>query len=227
MPFPQPIRYITSRLPTQTRLLCTSAFWILAITINLNDHVLEITPIYGRSMAPTLSPAYHATGAKDFLAWRKYRPTSDLQRGDIVMYQTPFKAEGSAVKRVIALGGDTVVLDRRRRPGVDEDGLPKANERTAMKGWDAMAPRVKVPYGHVWLEGDNWQASSDSNYFGPVSRSLIVGRAMGVVWPPERWGRPWDGEDHNEKQVWGRTRVIEGMERVPVEWLDLVEGTGG
>ena len=226
MPFPRPIHFITSRLPPQTRLLCTSAFWILAVTINLNDHVCEITPIYGRSMAPTLSPSYHATGAKDFLAWRKYRPTADLQRGDIVMYHTPFKAEGSAVKRVIALGGDTVVLDRRRRPGVDEDGLPKANERTAMKGWDAMAPRVKVPYGHVWLEGDNWQASSDSNYFGPVSRSLIVGKAIGVVWPPERWGRPWDSET-KEKEAWGRTVVLKGVERVPVEWAELVEGTGG
>ena len=193
---------------------------------NLNDHVIELTPIYGNSMAPTLSPTYHATGVKDFLAWRKFRPTADLQRGDIVMYEKPFNPEGSAVKRVIALGGDTVVLDRRRRPGTDEDGQPKASERTAMKGWDAMAPRVKVPYGHVWLEGDNWRESLDSNYFGPVSRSLIVGRAMGVIWPPERWGRPWDGEG-KENEVWGRTRVIKGEERVPVEWAELVESTAG
>jgi inner membrane protease subunit 2 len=89
-----------------------------------------------------------------------------------------------------------------------------------------MAPRVKVPYGHVWLEGDNWRESLDSNYFGPVSRSLIVGRAMGVIWPPERWGRPWDGEG-KEKEVWGRTRVIKGEERVPVEWAELVESTAG
>lgn len=177
-------------------------------------------------MAPTLSPTYHTTGATDVLAWRKFRPTENLQRGDIVMYQSPFRAEGSAVKRVIALGGDTVVLDRKRRPGVDEDGQPKPSERTAMKGWDAMAPRVKVPYGHVWLEGDNWQASSDSNYVGPVSRSLIVGRAMRCVWPPERWGRPWDVEG-KQKKAWGRTKVIKGRETVPVEWEDLVMGVGG
>jgi inner membrane protease subunit 2 len=95
-----------------------------------------------------------------------------------------------------------------------------------MKGWDAMAPRVKVPYGHVWVEGDNWRESLDSNYYGPMSRSLIVGKAMGCVWPPERWGKPWD-EDGNEKEVWGRTTVIEGVERVPEAWADLVEGTGG
>lgn len=225
MPFPRPISYLTSYFP-RPRLLCAGTFWLLATVINVNDHVLELTPIYGSSMAPTLSPTYHTTGATDVLAWRKYRPTENLQRGDIVMYQTPFRAEGSAVKRVIALGGDTVVLDRRRRPGTDEDGQPKPSERTAMKGWDAMAPRVKVPYGHVWLEGDNWQASSDSNYVGPVSRSLIVGRAMRCVWPPERWGRPWDGED-KKKKAWGRTRVIKGRETVPAEWEDLVMGVGG
>lgn len=193
--------------------------------IGLNDYLFEITPIYGRSMAPTLSPAYHATGATDYLAWRKHRPTADLKRGDIVMYATPLRAEGSAVKRVVALAGDTVVLDERRRPGVDVDGEPKANERTAMRGWDAMAPEVKVPYGHVWVEGDNWRASQDSNYFGPMSRSLILGKAVGVVWPPKRWGRPWDGDEEEKRRVKsGRTRVIEGREVVPEEWEDLVNG---
>jgi len=226
MPFPQRLRNVASRLPHQTRLACTCTFWVFAVVCNLNDHVVELTPIYGNSMTPTLSPTYHATGVKDTLAWRKFRPVADLQRGDIVLYEKPHDPEGSAVKRVIALGGDTVVLDRRRRPGTDEDGEPKVTERTAMKGWDAMAPRVKVPYGHVWLEGDNWRESFDSNFIGPVSRSLIVGRAMGVVWPPERWGRPWEAEG-KEKEVWGKTRVIKGKERVPVEWAELVESTAG
>jgi inner membrane protease subunit 2 len=226
MPFPRPIRYIKSLIPPQQRLFAAGTLWILGVVITVNDHVLELTPITGNSMAPTLSPAYHATGVRDVLAWSKYRPAQDLQRGDIVMYEKPFNPEGSGVKRVIALGGDTVVLDRRRRPGTDVDGQPKASERTAMKGWDAMAPRVKVPYGHVWVEGDNWRESLDSNYYGPLSKSLIVGKAMGCVWPPERWGRPWDGEG-KEKEAWGRTTVIEGVERVPEAWADLVEGTGG
>lgn len=212
------------------RTLSNTTFWILATTIGINDYLLELTPIYGASMAPTLSPTYHTTGTSDWVAWRKWQPTKNLQRGDIVMYHTPLRPEGSAVKRVIALGGDTVILDPRRRPGVDADGEPKASERTAMKGWDAMAPRVRVPYGHVWVEGDNWRASSDSNYFGPVSRSLIVGRAVGIVWPPARWGRHWEeemdvkGRQLGERVVYGRTKVIRGREVVPVEWEELVQG---
>lgn len=203
------------------RTLAAGAFWITGTVIGVNDYLLEITPIVGNSMQPTLSPQYYTTGARDTVAWYKWRPAgSELRRGDLVMYTTPHRGEGSAVKRVIALGGDTVVLDKRRRPGRDEDGEPKPSERTVAKNWDAMAPKVVVPYGHVWLEGDNWRASKDSNHFGPVSRSLIVGRAMGVMWPPERWGRPWE----REAGFAGKTKVVKGREAVPVEWEELVLG---
>ena len=218
--------------------------WILATAIGLNDFALEITPVQGSSMAPTLSPAYATTGAQDYLAWRKWMPTADLRRGDIVMYNTPLRAEGTAVKRVVALGGDVVYLDARRRPGAaDSDGRVRASERTAVKGWDVMAAAgsdgreagFRVPYGHVWCEGDNWRASLDSNFFGPMSRSLIVGKAVGVVWPVGRWGvelgeggaataaagvgvEKGDGDE----VFFGRTRVVKGREEVPQEWEDLV-----
>lgn len=207
-------------LPTRRplRLLLTAAFWTTALTAATNDYLIELTPITGRSMSPTLSPLYHTTGSRDTLLWLKWRPTRDLQRGDIVLYHTPLRAEGSAVKRVIALAGDTVILDPRRRP--DGEGVPA--ERTAARNWDAMAPRVEVPYGHVWVEGDNWRASQDSNHFGMLSKSLIVGRAVGIVWPLGRWGRPWekDGEGGVGRKG-GRTKVVVGRERVPLEWEDL------
>ena len=142
MPLPRPLHFLHARVPPHIRLLSASAFWILTLTIGTNDYLLEITPIYGRSMAPTLSPAYHATGAKDWLAWRKWKPTQDLQRGDIVMYHTPFKAEGSAVKRVIALGGDTIVLDARRRPGVVASG---DGERLGLSDRDMELSRPDLP----------------------------------------------------------------------------------
>jgi len=31
--------------------------------------------------------------------------------------------------------------------------------------------------------GDNRRFSEDSRFFGPIPRSLIVGRAVAVVWP--------------------------------------------
>lgn len=211
-----------------SRRLLKTIPWVLATAIGLNDFLLEITSVSGSSMSPTLSPTYSSTGARDYLAWRKWMPTSNLQRGDVVMYNTPLRAEGTAVKRVIALGGDTVFLDERRAPGKDEDGEVRGGERTAAKGWEVMengGQGFRVPYGHVWCEGDNWRASLDSNFYGPMSRSLIVGRAVGVVWPLSRWGVEL-GDDgvkkEGEEVVFGRTRVVKGREEVPEEWEGLV-----
>lgn len=207
-------------LPSNAGLALKVAFWPLAVATTINDNVLEITPINGPSMSPTLSRDYHETGRRDYMAWSKWQPTEDLQRGDVVLYHNPRSPESSAVKRVIALGGDTVILDRRRRPGHNDMGQVNPLEITAMRNWDALGGRITVPYGHVWVEGDNWRKSFDSNHVGPISRSMIVGKAATVVLPLRRAGlKPWEMMYH------GRTKVLKGSESPPEEWRDLVEST--
>lgn len=46
---------------------------------------------------------------------------------------------------------------------------------------------VKVPRGHIWVEGDHHGHSFDSNSFGPVSLGLLHAHATHILWPPERW----------------------------------------
>ncbi|XP_059672773.1 mitochondrial inner membrane protease subunit 2 isoform X2 [Gavia stellata] len=46
---------------------------------------------------------------------------------------------------------------------------------------------VKVPHGHIWVEGDHRGHSFDSNAFGPVSLGLLHARATHILWPPQRW----------------------------------------
>ncbi|XP_029417353.1 mitochondrial inner membrane protease subunit 2 isoform X3 [Nannospalax galili] len=60
---------------------------------------------------------------------------------------------------------------------------------------------VKVPRGHMWVEGDHHGHSFDSNSFGPeenknymkdivfttVSLGLLHALATHILWPPERW----------------------------------------
>uniref|UniRef100_A0A3B5L011 Peptidase S26 domain-containing protein n=1 Tax=Xiphophorus couchianus TaxID=32473 RepID=A0A3B5L011_9TELE len=48
---------------------------------------------------------------------------------------------------------------------------------------------VRVPDGHLWIEGDHRGHSLDSNCFGPVSLGLLHGRASHIIWPPNRWQR--------------------------------------
>ncbi|XP_049277706.1 mitochondrial inner membrane protease subunit 1 [Anopheles funestus] len=42
---------------------------------------------------------------------------------------------------------------------------------------------VTVPRGHLWIEGDNVQNSSDSRNYGPVPIGLVKSRAVCRLWP--------------------------------------------
>lgn len=188
-----------THLNTKLRPLALPTLAIMSTLIFFNDHILEPTRITGSSMSPTLSPNFSTTGAKDSMLWRKWNATSNIQRGDVVHFANPTKPESLAVKRVIALEGDVVHLDPRRRPA-NNDG----REAPEARSWDAWDGKATVPQGHVWVEGDNWRCSRDSNWYGPISRSLINGRAARVLTPGSRfWGRPWEGYEI-------RTRVVKG-----------------
>ena len=42
---------------------------------------------------------------------------------------------------------------------------------------------VRVPTGHVWVEGDNGEVSTDSNHFGTVDVHAVQARVAAKVWP--------------------------------------------
>eukprot|EP00057_Strongylocentrotus_purpuratus_P029445 XP_011683919.1 PREDICTED: mitochondrial inner membrane protease subunit 1-like [Strongylocentrotus purpuratus] len=49
--------------------------------------------------------------------------------------------------------------------------------------WKFLKTTKYIPLGHVWLQGDNQNNSTDSRTFGPVPFGLIRGRAFFRVWP--------------------------------------------
>lgn len=166
-------------------------------------------------MAPTLSPAYHATGARDrLILQRGLAARRDLRRGDVVTFYKPHKRHEVSVKRVIGLEGDTIypVRGYACEPGI-------VGQRR-VEGWDGLGTgewafdgevevgKVVVPKGHVWVEGDNWRGSFDSCDFGPVSLGLVDGRAVGV-WR-EWWGVRAVGDGRVEGERKHRSRVVEG-----------------
>jgi len=217
------------RLPSLRRFrpLITWPFWTLSANVFFNDNILETLSIDGVSMMPTLSPSFSETGAMDYVLFNKWSPASNLQRGDIVCFWAPHKADSLVVKRIVGLEGDTVLLDKRRMPRGEGPAAEKARRDWEVMGsWDwesgevtrGLGKRalgetraVRVPYGHVWVEGDHWRKTRDSNEYGPVSKSLITGRAMALVWPPERLGsRPWE-------KAPSATKVREGKALRPLD----------
>lgn len=135
-----------------------------------------------------------------------------------MLLNSPRHPELMSVKRVIGLQGDEVWLDKKRRPADFENG--RVNE--AGRRWDLMrlkdGGKVKVPQGHVWLEGDNWRRTMDSNDYGPVSNSMIRGKAVALVWPWRQFGRSVGGAGDG---FVSRTMVVPGKVR------EMEEEVGG
>ncbi|KAH9812657.1 mitochondrial inner membrane protease subunit 2-like [Teratosphaeria destructans] len=177
--------------------------------IFFTDNFYEFTRITGTSMTPSLSPKYHETRQSDWVWWQGHSLGNNLQRGDVVRFFSPCHPERDTVKRIIALPGDTVILDRKRRPVRARDGadLPES------ASWDRWGGKCRVPEGHVWVEGDNWRSTRDSNTYGPISMSLVHGKAVQLVWPLKDFGtKPWEGFRVDTKVVPGNLVKMQDAE---------------
>ena len=109
--------------------------------------------------------------------------------GDIVTFEDPEVPGRTLIKRVIAVGGQTVdivggkvVVDGEELDEPYTSGKESyAFSRTAA-GVNVYYP-FTVPEGSVWVMGDNRTSSQDSRYFGAIPVSSISGRAALVYWP--------------------------------------------
>lgn len=94
------------------------------------------------------------------------------------------------VKRIIGLPGDRITccndLGQLSINGVplDEPYVLLPPDTTDVSGQDF---QEDVPEGTVWVMGDNRYDSSDSRFNGVVPIADVVGRAVVVSWPIDRW----------------------------------------
>jgi signal peptidase I len=87
------------------------------------------------------------------------------------------------IKRVIGLEGEHVEV---------KGGEVYINGKKLEEDYRVIAGGVEgswdVPPGHVMVMGDNRPNSNDSRRWGFVPYQSIIGRAVFIWWPPNRWG---------------------------------------
>lgn len=115
------------------------------------------------------------------------------QQGDIVTFQDPEIPSRILIKRVVAVGGQTVDLIDGK---VVVDGValdePYTNGLPSYPLVPAYGTNITYPYtvpeGELWVMGDNRTNSQDSRYFGSVSASTVTGKAALIYWPLDHFG---------------------------------------
>lgn len=127
----------------------------------------------------------------------------NISRGDIVIAKCPTSPKTSICKRVVGLPGDKILMKPRFNLNPfsnskssmsvhvvtdvfqfldEDDNKPNvSNQDLSTKTFHSSV--IVVPKGHVWLEGDNFQNSSDSRLYGPVPMGLVKSRVICRLWP--------------------------------------------
>ena len=153
----------------------------VVISVVLNLFVVQVTEVRQRSMEDTLHQNDRVLVSK--LDYRFGSP----QRGDIVVFNPPIDSSIPYVKRVIALGGETVDLRNGR---VFVNDKPVDFPETHNQPTQPQAPRISYPFhvpdGDIFVMGDNRTQSSDSRTFGAVPVGNIIGKVILRFWPPDR-----------------------------------------
>lgn len=109
-------------------------------------------------------------------------------RGEVIVFEFPEDPAKDFLKRVVAVGGDTVAVRNKilyvngkamTEPYVvhqESDMIPaRENPR------DNFGPEV-IPAGSFFVMGDNRDKSFDSRFFGPVTSDKVKGTVRTVYW---------------------------------------------
>ncbi|MFC5721140.1 signal peptidase I [Streptomyces gamaensis] len=168
-------------------------------TLQRGDRVLvdKLTPWFGAKPERGEVVVFHDPGG--WLDNTQTQPSGPLGSGVQKVLSfiglMPSAEEKDLIKRVIAVGGDTVECKGNDSP-VLVNGKPLSEKSYIFPdntpcGDKPFGP-IKIPKDRLWVMGDHRQDSMDSRWHqnlndGTISVEDVVGRAFAVGWPINRW----------------------------------------
>jgi len=155
---------------------------VFAVGIFFFIYLLVMRPhkISGQSMMPNFQDGEYILTEK--ITYYRRNP----ERGDVVVFTPPVSNVDEFIKRVIGLPGERVML---------KDGHVYINDKLLTESYiagdviTAGGPFLSenkeylVPDGQYFVLGDNRQNSSDSRFWGPITKKMMSGLAWVVYWP--------------------------------------------
>lgn len=159
----------------------------LVLTLIIRTYVIQAFKIPSASMYPTLK-----VGDKLFVNKYIYR-FNGPERGDIVVFKYPEDPKKDFIKRLVAVGGETVEI---RDGKLYVDGKVLDDPETFGKfyyynhdPYGGPYEKIKVPADKYYVLGDNSANSTDSRFWGFVPKANMIGKAVFRWWPPARIGK--------------------------------------
>lgn len=150
-------------------------------TLQIGDQILVNKFIYGVKIP--------FTNGKTLIS------VKDPERNDIVVFKYPEDPSKDFIKRVVAVGGDTLeIVDKQ----LYVNDKPVTGEAYAVYKEDRIIPgsfstrdnlkKITIPDHKLFVMGDNRDNSHDSRFWGFVDLSEIRGEAFMIYWS-------WNKED--------------------------------
>lgn len=161
---------------------------VLALTalvaVLLRSTIIQPYSVNSTSMVPNLR------AGTSIVVLKSHRLAGPIVTGDVVVLHRPVRSRCSSngerskdlVKRVIGLPGETIWSVK--------GSIFINGRRLAEQGWynrpfGEVGPteidRTQIPPGSFFVMGDNRVDPCDSRAFGPISASLLVGKALATI----------------------------------------------
>lgn len=141
------------------------------------DAVLARVIVENISMEPTLYPGNFVLVNRMAYKWG-----GQTHVGDIVIFHNPNDLSVDYIKRIVGTPGDTVRIS---------NGEVVVNGIALNEPYVAAPPNYSgewtVPPDSIFVLGDNRNNSEDSHVWGFVPMTDVIGKALVVYWPMDRF----------------------------------------